>query len=65
VFVHHYPALRTLLQNHGPARIEMRTGAFFADEFDGKGEGCPSKRPAAVHGEVIIDLCADAVIGLE
>src|SRR5258708_4020392 len=48
VFVHYDPAFSALLQYHGPARIEVRAGAFFADELDSQGEGCPSEGSAAV-----------------
>src|SRR5258708_37252916 len=65
VFVHYDPAFSALLQYHGPARIEVRAGAFFADEIDSQGEGCPSEGSAAVHSEIIVELGTDAAVELK
>src|SRR5216683_8179205 len=65
MFVHDDPPFGALLQHHGPASIEVRARALFADEINGQREGCPSERPAAVHGEIIVESGADASVGIE
>src|SRR5712664_423783 len=65
VLVHNNPPFCALLQHHGPASIEERARALFADEINGQRERCPSERPAAVHGEIIVEFGADASVGIE